>query len=92
MGQLDRELEIVTGRRMGDGRVRLSVFAHDLLALTVEGRGERAPVVLLTREQARELREALGELIPVLRESAATATDERAGATWQGGERRQRAG
>lgn len=91
MGQLDRELEIATGRRTGDGRVRLSVFAHDLLALTVEGRGERAPVVLLTREQARELREALGALIPVLRESAMSTTDERENA-WAGAERRRRAG
>lgn len=91
MGQLDRELEIATGRRAGDGRVRLSVFAHDLLALTVEGRGERAPVVLLTREQVRQLREALGELIPLLSESALSATDERESA-WVGAERRRRAG
>jgi hypothetical protein len=91
MGQLERELEIATGRRAGDGRVRLSVFAHDLLALTVEGRGERAPVVLLTREQARELREALGELTQLLNESAAVTGDARAGA-WAGAERRRRAG
>jgi hypothetical protein len=88
MGQLDRESEIMTGRRAGDGRVRLSVFANDLLALTVEGRGERAPTLLLTREQAIALRDALGELSRVI----AAGDAGQAGAVWRGDERRRRAG
>ncbi|MFL6228216.1 MAG: hypothetical protein ACJ741_05520 [Pyrinomonadaceae bacterium] len=87
MGRLERESEIMTGRRAGDGRVRLSVFATDLLALTVEGRGERAPTVLLTREQALALRDALGELSQLLTASASGETN-----AWRGGERRHRAG
>ena len=55
MGQAERGVEIATGRRQRDGHVRLSVFTHDLLALTVEAYGERAATLLLTRAQAREL-------------------------------------
>jgi hypothetical protein len=90
MGQLDRELEIMTGRRAGDGRVRLSVFAPDLLAFTFEGRGERAPTLLLTREQALSLRAALGELSQLL-DGAATLEEQHAVA-WRGEERRRRVG
>lgn len=82
MGSLDRELEIATGRRAGDGLVRLSIFAGDLVALAVEGRGERSPTLLLTRTQAQELRAALGELLPLLAESAGEGA-------WQGKERRR---
>jgi hypothetical protein len=86
MGQLDRESEIMTGRRAGDGRVRLSVFASDLLALTVEGRGERAPTLLLTREQALALHDALGELSRMI-----AAADEGQAGAWRGDERRRHA-
>ena len=59
MAELDREVRIAAGRRAGDGEFRLSVFAQDLLAVTLEGHGERAPTLLLTREQAERLRAAL---------------------------------
>ena len=83
----DHEVEIPTGRRETDGHVRLYVFAGDMLALTVEELGERAPTLLLTREQAVRLRNALEELIPLLPESSAPAGN--AGKTkWRGAERR----
>ena len=84
MGSSDRGVEIATGRRAADGRVRLSVFASDMLALTLEGHGERAPTLLLTREQAINLQHALGDLIRLLEETEAK-TDVK---TWQGVERR----
>ncbi len=79
--------EIVTGRREGDGRVRLSIFAGDLLALTVEDYGERAPTLMLTRAQAEELQSALARLIPLLEESAAAESTEGTG-DWPSLERR----
>lgn len=85
MGQAERGVEIATGRRQLDGHVRLSVFTHDLLALTVEAHGERAPTVLLTRAQARELQLALTRLIPLLAEADAGAP---APGEWAGEERR----
>lgn len=66
MGSSDRGIEIATGQREGEGRLSLSVFGGDLLALAVEGQGERASTLLLTREQALRLQEALCELLPLL--------------------------
>jgi hypothetical protein len=85
MGQAERSVEIVTGRRQQDGHVRLSVFTHDLLALSVEAHGERAPTVLLTRAQARELQLALTRLIPLLADADAGPG---APGEWAGNERR----
>ena len=85
MAESDRELRIRTGRRDGDGQLRLSVFAGDLLAVALEGHGERAPTLLLTREQAERLRDALDELLPHVE------TRSRGAAGWQGAERRRRA-
>ena len=84
---MKQEVEIRTGRRDDDGKIRVSVFMDELLALTLEGHGERAPTLLLTLEQARRLQDALGELT-LRAESAARKqkTDE-----WQGEERRRRA-
>ena len=89
MGRLDREVLIGTGRRAGDGSLRLSVFAEDLLALTVEGRGERAPTLLLTRAQIEELRAALDAFVPLIAETP--EGQEQPGA-WRGAERRQSPG
>ena len=89
MADLDREVIINAGRRDGDGRLRLSIFAEDLLAVTLEGHGERAPTLLLTAEQAAGLRDALSQLLPLLGGRPAAATPEPA-AAWQGGERRRR--
>ena len=83
MAKLDREVRIRTGRRDNDGELSLSVFAEELLAVRLEGHGERAPALLLTREQAERLRDALGELLPLL-----GARPRREGA-WQGVERRR---
>src|SRR2546423_1248925 len=85
MGQADRGVEIATGRRQADGHVRLAPFTQDLLALTVEGYAERAPTLLLTRAQARELQLALTRFIPLLTEQA---DEVRATETWAGRERR----
>ena len=85
MSLIEHEVEIRTGRRDGDGQIRLSVFMDELLALTLEGHGERAPTLLLTLEQARRLRDALAELIPLAEEAAREQKDE----AWQGEERRR---
>ena len=85
MGQAERGVEIATGRRQRDGHVRLSVFTHDLLALMVEAYGERAPTLLLTRAQARELQLALTRLIPLLAEAGEDAPPS---VGWSGEERR----
>jgi hypothetical protein len=81
------EVKIRTGRRTGDGRLRISVFADQLLALGVEGQGERTPTLLLTLEQAKELRDALAELIPLAEASEPEESGLKAEA-WQGTERR----
>jgi len=83
--ELDREVRVATGRRVGDGELRLSVFAEDLLAVALEGHGERAPTLLLTAGQAARLRDALTELLPLL------AARPRQSSDWQGVERRRRA-
>jgi hypothetical protein len=59
-----------------------------MLALTVEGHGERAPTLLLTLEQARKLQAALAELVPRV-EEARRKEQETALAEWDGEERRQ---
>jgi hypothetical protein len=87
MALIEHEVEIRTGRRDNDGQIRVSVFMDELLALTLEGHGERAPTLLLTLEQARRLQDALAELTR-LAESAARKQKNEA---WQGEERRRRA-
>jgi hypothetical protein len=84
---MKHEAEIRTGRRDGDGQIRLSIFMDDLLALTLEGHGERAPTLLLTLEQARKLEGALRELI----QSAEGASHEEKlkAEAWRGEERRR---
>ncbi|MGH9944262.1 MAG: hypothetical protein ACRD9R_18100, partial [Pyrinomonadaceae bacterium] len=66
MSSPEHGIRIATGRREGDGHVRLSILAGDLLALAVEVHGERASTLLLTREQAAKLQVALGALVPQL--------------------------
>ncbi|HEX8140562.1 MAG TPA: hypothetical protein VF544_23550 [Pyrinomonadaceae bacterium] len=85
----EHEVTISTGRRAQDGRLRLSVFADGLLSLGIEGQGERVPTLLLTLEQARQLQDALAQLIPL-----AVDDEERAARrgpqveAWQGVDRR----
>lgn len=89
MSVSEHEVRIATGRRADDGRVRLSLFADHLLALSIEGHGERIPTLLLTLAQARALKEALSELIPLVEE--ASAEEQRPNVeAWQGAERRLR--
>ena len=87
MAVSEYKVEIGTGRRSTDGRVRISVFATDLLAITLEGHGERAPTLLMTAEQARKLEGALAELIPLIEQNG-REKDAATGDVWQGGERR----
>ena len=82
----DKGTVIDIGRRATDGRLRASIFAGKLLALTLEGYGERAPTLLLTREQTVRLHDALAELIPVIEETSGVQAGE--GQGWPGGERR----
>jgi hypothetical protein len=84
----EHEVEIATGRRETDGHVRVSVFAGQLLALSLEGHGERAPTLLLTLEQARKLQGALAELIPVA-EGFEQQEGDAGLQAWQGAERRK---
>ncbi len=88
MALTEHEVEIAVGRRAGDGHVRVSVFARQLLALTVEGTSERAPTFLLTLEQARSLKRALDDLIPRVEESAEELQPTAAATAWHGEERR----
>ena len=83
----DKVIDI--GRRATDGRLRASIFAGKLLALTLEGYGERAPTLLLTRDQTVRLHAALTELLADLQEHTQepTANPSKAQA-WQSGERR----
>jgi hypothetical protein len=85
MSLTEHEVEIRTGRRDGDGQIRVSIFMDELLALTLEGHGERAPTLLLTLEQAERLRDALAKLIPMVEEEAR----QQKGQAWQGEERRR---
>jgi hypothetical protein len=86
MSLIEHEVDIRTGRRDGDGHIRVSIFADDMIALTLEGQGERAPTMLLTLEQAHRLQSALAELIPMVEKSE---REERIAGTWRGEERRR---
>jgi len=86
MSLIEHEVEIRTGRRDGDMHIRLSIFAEDMLALTVEGHGERAPTILLSLEQAHRLQSALAKLLAFVKEperEESNVTD------WDGEERRR---
>ena len=88
MSLSEHEVDIRTGRRDGDGLLRVSIFMEDMVALALEGHGERAPTLLLTLEQARRLQSALAELIPLIEKAAAREEKEQA-EKWQGEERRK---
>jgi len=77
-----REVELKVGRRSTDGIVRVSLYPPTLVQLSVSYRGERAASVVLTREQVRDLREALAQL-----ENEIPPSEEIAG-TWDKRERR----
>lgn len=86
---MKHEIKIRTGRRDGDGQIRVSVFMDDLLALTLEGHGERAPTLLLTMEQARRLQNALADL--TRRAEEAVREEKNKMEAWRGEERRRMA-
>jgi len=58
-----QNFDIPIGRTGLEGKLRLYLFAGDMLAMTVDGRTERTPTVLLNLEQARQLRSAVDQLI-----------------------------
>lgn len=86
MALADREFEIATGRRTTDAHVNISVFAGSMLVLTVENYGERTPTLLLTRDQALQLQNALAQLIPILQEPEPEESN--VVEIWEGRERR----
>jgi len=77
-----RDVELKVGRRSADGIVRLSAYPPQLVQLSVGYRGQQSASVLLTQEQIRELRDALGNYIE------ATALDHEINETWDHTERR----
>ncbi|HYJ47536.1 MAG TPA: hypothetical protein VEV81_13060 [Pyrinomonadaceae bacterium] len=86
MSLLENGVEIRTGRREGDGHIHVSFFAGEMVALSLEGHGERAPTLLLTLEQARKLQGALAAIIPLMEE--AVREEENLPGTWRGTDRR----
>ncbi len=89
MSQAEQEVEIAIGRRDGDGHVRISIFAEDLLALAVEGHGERARALLLALAQARKLQDGLARLISLAETQNERASEDQTNAHgWPGLERR----
>ena len=87
MASSGHDVEIRTGRRNEDGKVRLSIFMDEMIALTLEGHGERAPTFLLTIEQAQRLQEALERLISLA--EAGSKRDQSYSEAWEGEERRR---
>ena len=85
MPSTEHAVEVATGRRTTDGHLRVAVFNSELLALSVEKFLDRAPTLLLTREQALKLQSGLDALIPLLKESTHEDTEAKA---WPGTERR----
>lgn len=77
-----RDVELKVGRRSADGIVRLSAYPRQLVQLSVGYRGQQSASVLLTQEQIRELRDALGNYV----EEA--AADRETNETWDHTERR----
>jgi hypothetical protein len=88
MAQTEHEVDIRTGRRDGDGHIRVSLFMDEMVALALEGHGERAPTLLLTLDQARRLQDSIARLIALAHEEAARKEQD-AGAAWDGEERRR---
>ncbi|HUQ32447.1 MAG TPA: hypothetical protein VM095_10020 [Pyrinomonadaceae bacterium] len=86
MALIEHQVAIRTGRREDDGQIRVSVFMDDLLALSLEGHGERTPTLLLTLEQARRFRDGLGELIE---RAESSACEQLKANEWLGEERRR---
>lgn len=56
-----RDVELKVGRRSADGIVRLSPYPPQLVQLNVSYKGRQSTSVLLTQEQIRALRDALGD-------------------------------
>jgi len=57
--KIGSDIEFKVGRRSVDGTVKLSPHPPQLLQLSVSYKGERSSSVVLTRDQVRELRQAL---------------------------------
>ena len=60
----DKQIRFAVGKGPQQGEVCLSAYLPQVLTLSVSYKGERAATVLLTRDQVRQLRQALDELAP----------------------------
>lgn len=76
------DIEFKVGRRSNDGIIRLSSHPADLLQMSVSYKGERSASVVLTRDQVKELRQALMELEKEMSDGNAGSQ------TWDNRERR----
>ncbi len=65
----ERVIAVPAGPHGQDG-VELELFTRRLIAVRLKGQAERVKTALLSREQAERLRQALGELIEHLEDSA----------------------
>ena len=77
MGLVEHEIDIPTGRRDSDNKLRVFLFADDMIALAVRGGSDRTKTLLLTLEQGKKLQQALAKLIPI-GEEAVSRHDEAA--------------
>jgi hypothetical protein len=77
MGLVEHEIDIPTGRRDSDDKLRVYLFADDMVALAVRGGSDRTKTILLTLEQGKKLQQALAKLIPI-GEEAVSRRDEAA--------------
>jgi hypothetical protein len=64
---MDKEIKMSVGKGTQRGSVSLSSFLPGALSLSVSYKGERAATVVLTGEQALQLRQALDELAAEVR-------------------------
>ena len=69
MGLAEHEIDIPTGRRDSDSKLRVFLFADDMIGLAVRGGSERTKAILLTLEQGKKLQQALAKLIPISEEA-----------------------
>lgn len=80
---IPKEIRIKVGRRAQDGSVSLSIYPPQLLTLSVSYKAERGTSIVMTREQIRQLQQALAELELLIE------AEETTGAPWNGSKERR---